>query len=67
MVELLFTNINKYLGIWIFQEVTSVLRQLFTIARRSEAERKPFGPLEELYVNGELKNVLLYLCLLTTS
>lgn len=36
------------------QELTSVLQGLFSIARKSEAQRKPFGPLEELYVQGKL-------------
>ncbi|CAM9199068.1 unnamed protein product [Laminaria digitata] len=29
-----------------------VLQELFTIARQSEAQRKPFGPLEKLYGQG---------------
>lgn len=35
------------------QELTSVLQGLFSIARKSETQRKPFGPLDELYVKGE--------------
>ena len=30
-----------------------VLQELFTIARQSEAQRKPFGPLEKLYAQGD--------------
>lgn len=40
------------------QELTSVLRSLFSIARKCEAQRKPFGPLEELHVQGEQAIVL---------
>ncbi|CAM9426697.1 unnamed protein product [Ectocarpus sp. 6 AP-2014] len=36
----------------IAEELTSVLRSLFSIARKCEAQRKPFGPLEELHVQG---------------
>lgn len=35
------------------QDLTNVLRSLFSIARKCEAQRKPFGPLEELHVQGE--------------
>lgn len=31
-----------------------VLQELFTFARQSEAQRKPFGPLAKLYAQGDL-------------
>eukprot|EP00904_Undaria_pinnatifida_P004878 jgi/Undpi1/151/HiC_scaffold_1.g00148.m1 len=36
------------------KELTMVLQELFTFARQSEAQRKPFGPLAKLYAQGDL-------------